>query len=94
MLLSEFVQCEGAVKASILTQLGRNDLEGTGICSYQQLLLACNGQSMLPKEAAQLHLNCPAPSHDGIVLDGAPHNHNGIMKGALRLLNKLFRSSP
>ena len=92
MFFPQFVQCESAVEAGILAQLSWDDLKGASVRGYQELILACDGQSMLSKEPAQLHLNCSAPRHDSIILDGSPHNHDGIMQGALCLLNELLRS--
>eukprot|EP00047_Mylnosiga_fluctuans_P001742 m.221713 g.221713 ORF g.221713 m.221713 type:complete len:557 (-) comp10637_c0_seq1:26-1696(-) len=90
VLLAQAVQHVGRVQAGIVAQLARDHLERLGVRADQQLLLAGNCTGIRPQELAELHLNGTATSNNGVVLDRATHNHDGIVQRALRLLDELL----
>lgn len=57
MLLSQLVQDVGRIEAGIVAQLTRDDLEGLGDRSNQQLFLASNGPGVVAQHLGQFHLN-------------------------------------
>lgn len=68
MLGSELVQDVGGVEAGVVTQLAGNDLQGFGVSTNQQLLLAWNGPGVVPQVFGKLHLDRATASNDRIVL--------------------------
>ena len=57
VFLAQFVEDVGGVKAGVVAELARNDLEGLRHRADQQLLLARDGARVVAQELAQLHLN-------------------------------------
>jgi len=90
VLLAQLVENVGGIETGVVAQLARNDLQALGDGSNQQLLLTGNGARIVPQQLGQLHFNGTAAGHNGIVLDGAPHDHNCVVEGSLSLLQKLF----
>lgn len=84
MLGSEFVEDVGGVKASVVTQLPRDDLQRFGVSPNQQLLLAWNGSGVVTEVLGDLHLYRPTSGNDRVVLKNATNggdNHCRGLKG-------------
>lgn len=60
----ELVEDISCIKASVVTQLSGNDLQGFCIGSDQQLLLAWDGPGIIPQIFGQLHLYGTTSSHN------------------------------
>lgn len=68
VLGSELVQYVGGIKASVVTELAGNDLEGFSVSTYQQLLLAWNGPGVVPEVFGKLHLYRTTTGNNRVVL--------------------------
>ena len=90
MLLPELVENVGGVEAGVVAKLPGDDLQGLGHGANDELLLAGDGAGVVAQILAQLHLDGAAAGDDGVVLDGATHDHDGVVEGALGLLHELL----
>lgn len=69
MFGAQLVQDVGGVEAGVVAQLPGDDLQGLGVRSDQQLLLARDGPGVVAQVLGQLHLDGSAARHDRVVLE-------------------------
>lgn len=89
MLLPELVEHVGRIESRIIAQLAGDDLERFCVRVDEELRLARYPASVVAQVPADLHVDGAPARHHRLVLDGAPHNHDGIVKAALSLRNEL-----
>lgn len=89
MLLPELVEHVGRIEARVVAQLARDDLQCFCVRVDEELRLARYAARVVAQVAADLHVDGAPARHHRLVLDGAPHNHDGIVKAALSLRNEL-----
>mmetsp|Transcript_20838 Transcript_20838/g.54147 ORF Transcript_20838/g.54147 Transcript_20838/m.54147 type:complete len:254 (+) Transcript_20838:861-1622(+) len=90
VLLPQLVQDVRGVKPRVVAQLPRNHLERLRKATDDELLLALDLAGVVAKLFGQLHFNGATARHNSIVLDGPPHNHDGVVKRPLRFLDELL----
>lgn len=92
MLLPEFVEHVRCIEARIVAELPGDDFQSLGVCVDEQLRFSRNAPGIVAQMPADLHVDGATPGHDRRILDGPPHNHDGIVETALGLRNELHRN--
>jgi len=90
VLLAQLVENVGGIETGVVAQLAWNDLQTLGDGGDQKLLLAGNGARVVTQQLGQLHFDGTTSGYNRVVLDGAAHNHDGVVERALRLLQELL----
>mmetsp|Transcript_22640 Transcript_22640/g.65168 ORF Transcript_22640/g.65168 Transcript_22640/m.65168 type:complete len:482 (+) Transcript_22640:434-1879(+) len=93
MLPSERGKNVRGIETGIVTKLPRNNLQGFGKGTNDQLTLALDRQRMFPKEARYLHLDGATTGHDRARFEGPLHHHEGIVDAALTFGNELLATT-
>ncbi len=87
---SQFVDDVERVEAGIVGDDSGDDFEGFGEHVHDQLFLACDADSVFLEAPGELHLCCATARDDGVGLEAASDDHDGIVEGAFSLLDELL----
>lgn len=86
----QFVDDVERVEACIIGDDSGDDFEGFGEHVHDQLFLACDADSVLLEAPGEFHLSCAPARDDGVGLEAASDDHDGIVERAFSLLDELL----
>lgn len=81
------------VEAGVVGDDPGDDFQRLGEHVHHELLLALDGHRVVLQSLRQLHLRRAAAGHNGVGLEAAPHDHDGVVQRPLRLLDELLSAS-
>lgn len=87
--LTELVNDIGGVHAGVVSELLRDDFESLGVPVNHELRLSLDGTDMFAEVSAELHFDGTTTGDDGVGLNCAGNNHDGVVEGASGFLDVL-----